>query len=158
MPSQAAAIGERLRREVANVCKMIALEIDKELRRRTPVDTGHARRNWIPSVGVPARVEAKDDRPHAEGVAAVLSYQLADGALWVANNVPYIRRLNYGHSSQAPAGFVEMAIDAALARVARKVKNTAIDVTAMRSSFQSEVGGSAAENLASAYDPFGGDW
>jgi hypothetical protein len=106
---------------------------------------------------VPARVEATDDRPHAEGVAAVLSYQLADGALWVANNVPYIRRLNYGHSSQAPAGFVEMAIDTALATVARKVKSTAIDVTAMRSSFQDEVGGSTAENLASAYDPFGGD-
>lgn len=158
MPSQAAAIGERLRREVANVCKMIALEIDKELRRTTPVDTGHARRNWVPSVGEPVRIEAKDDQAHADGVAAVLSYQLADGALWIANNVPYIRRLNYGHSSQAPVGFVEAAIDRALAKVAGKIKSTAIDVTAMRASFQSEVGGSAAENLASAYDPFGGDW
>jgi hypothetical protein len=131
---------------------MLALEIDKELRRSTPVDTGHARRNWVPSVGTPNTSIAADDTASAAGVAAVLAYKLESGSLWVANVVPYIRSLNYGHSQQAPAGFVERAIDMAMAAVERKGG----DVTTMRKQFQDEVGGSAAGNVAGAYSPFGG--
>lgn len=155
MGKQAAAIGDRLRKEVAGVCKMLALEIDKELRRATPVDTGHARRNWVPSVGQPFTSEVSDDSAHASGVSQVIAYQLAQGALWVANSVPYIRALNYGHSTQAPAGFVERAVDIAIQKVQSKVKSTAVDLTAFRASFASAVGGAGAENLASAYSPFG---
>jgi hypothetical protein len=131
---------------------MLALEIDKELRRATPVDTGHARRNWVPSVGTPNTSIAADDTASAAGVAAVLAYKLESGSLWVANVVPYIRSLNYGHSQQSPAGFVERAIDMAMAAVERKGG----DVTTMRKQFQDEVGGNAAGNVAGAYSPFGG--
>jgi hypothetical protein len=30
--------------------------------------------------------------------------------IWILNGLPYIERLNEGHSQQAPAGFVETAI------------------------------------------------
>ena len=33
-----------------------------------------------------------------------------DGTAWVANNVPYITKLNGGSSKQAPSGFVQIAI------------------------------------------------
>ncbi len=155
MGTQATAIAERLRKEVAGVCKMLALEIDKELRRATPVDTGHARRNWVPSVGQPYASETQDDSAHAAGVSEVLGYVLEAGPLWVANNVPYIRSLNYGHSTQAPPGFVERAVDIAIQKVQSKVRSTAVDLTAFRASFQSAAGESGAENLASAYSPYG---
>jgi formaldehyde-activating enzyme involved in methanogenesis len=37
----------------------------------------------------------------------------------VSNNVPYINRLNEGHSAQAPAGFVQQAVAKAVADTTR---------------------------------------
>lgn len=156
MGSQAQRIGDEMRRAATNVVRMLALEIDAELRKATPIDTGHARRNWISSVGQPNTQVANDESAHAAGIQAVLSYQLASGALWVANAVPYIRALNYGHSKQAPAGFIERAVDLAMQKVQRKVQGKGIDVSRLRSEFQSAVGGEMAGNVASAYSPFGG--
>lgn len=133
MGKQAAAIGDNLRREVGNVMKALALEIDKELRKATPVDTGHARRNWVPSVGQPHESEESSDAAHAAGVVAVLGYVLGD-PLWVANNVPYINALNYGHSKQRPAGFVERAVDIAFQRVQQRYVGP-VDISAMRESW-----------------------
>jgi hypothetical protein len=155
MGAQAARIGEALRKEIEGVCKMLTLEIARELKRATPVDTGHARRNWIPSVGEPNAIEAQDDAAYKAGVAQVVAYTLSQGALWVANVVPYIKYLNYGSSTKAPAGFIEMSIDLALQTVERKYTGKAIDVSAIRANVQSSLGGDAAENLAGAYSPFG---
>jgi len=152
----AAQIGARLRAEAAREIKAIALDIDRELRRATPIDTGHARRNWIPSVGQPHTTEAASDAERVQGIAQALAYSLEAGPLWLSNVVAYINRLNYGHSKQAPAGFIERAVDLALQRAqARGSKH--IDVSALRASYQDEVGSRGAENLASAYSPFGGD-
>lgn len=129
--SQAARIAAALRKRVTNVTRMLALEIDKQLRLATPVDTGHARRNWIPSVGEPNAAEATNESAHAAGVAEVLAYQLSQGAVWVANVVPYIRSLNWGHSKQKPAGFVDRAIALALQAVADKGH----DVSSMQDAF-----------------------
>ena len=41
-------------------------------------------------------------------------YSLRQGNVNITNNVPYIRRLNEGSSSQAPAAFVQSAIARAL--------------------------------------------
>lgn len=154
--SQAQRIGDELRSAVAQAIRMLALEIDAELRRATPVDTGHARRNWISSVGQPNTEEADTDAARAAGIQAVLAYELASGALWVANVVPYIRSLNYGSSQQAPAGFVEVAVDTAMAKVQAKLAGR-IDISGLRRSWQQDISGMAAENVASAYSPFGGD-
>lgn len=155
MPS-AAQVGANLRKAVTQAFRMLALEIDSELRRRTPVDTGHARRNWIPSVGQPNTEEAASDAEHAAGVAEVIGYELAAGPLWVANVVGYIRALNYGHSTQQPAGWVELAVDVAMQKVQTKLRGR-VDITALRSEFHSSTGGEAAQNLAAAYSPFGDD-
>lgn len=159
MGRQAAAIGERLQEELAHVCKMIVLELDKELRKGTPVDTGHARRNWVPSIGDRNTAEADDDSLHDAGIQGVLQYTLDQGVLWVSNAVPYIQALNYGHSKKKPAGFVEMAIDIALATVRAKLakKGSWIDVAPLQAEHRQSVGAEAAGNLASAYSPFGDD-
>lgn len=160
MGAQSARIGDALRKRVTDVLKMLALEIDRQLRRNTPVDTGHAKRNWVPSVTEPNRVEVNDESAHAAGISQVLSYTLDHGPLWVANCVPYIRALNYGHSKQRPAGFVELAIDTAFVvvreRLAAKGRSTE-QLDQLHRAFQSSVGGDVADNLASAYSPFGDD-
>ncbi len=164
MGSQSAAIGEQLRNALAQACRALALEIDKELRRSgtgTPVDTGHARANWVPSIGTPALEEVEGLSAHAAGVAAVLKFKLGDGALFISNGVPYINRLNYGHSKQAPRLFVEACIDRALstiqARYAGRISIDRASVFAGSAGGQEYLGGEAAANLASSYSPFGGD-
>jgi hypothetical protein len=59
MGRQAAAIGRELRHGIEQAAKMLVLQIARELRLNpsrggTPVDTGHARANWIPSVASPS--------------------------------------------------------------------------------------------------------
>lgn len=159
MGSQAQRIGAELRAAVSHAIKMLALEIDRQLRLVTPVETGHARRNWIASVGSPNTTIATDDSARTAGIQAVLAYELSQGTLWVANSVPYIRALNYGHSQQQPAGFVERAIDMALSTVRQKLAaaKSPVDFAGLHSEFRSAVGGEAAGNVASAYSPLGGD-
>lgn len=156
MGAKAAREAEKLRKALTQAPKALILEIDKELRKRTPVDTGNARANWVPSVGSPA---PNGDR--AAGSAAVLAYQLEQGPLFVSNGVPYIRQLNNGHSKQAPALFVEAAVDEALARVQAKYGAAInLDRAAILGSLAggaNYLGGEMAGNLASAYSPFGGD-
>lgn len=159
MGAQAARIGARLQKEIAHAIKMLVLEIVRELKRSTPVDTGHARRNWIASVGTPNDLEAIDDKRQQAGIAAVLSYHLGHGSIWVANVVPYIRQLNRGSSTQRPAGFVEVSVDRAMTTVRNRLaaKGSWIDLGPMQEQFRAELADAAAGNVASAYSPFGGD-
>ena len=102
---------------------MLILEINRELRKSgtgTPVDTGHARANWIPSVGTPNTQEANDESLAQAGVAAIMAYRIGQGNLFLTNVVSYISRLNSGSSQQAPALFVESCVSRAIAKVKAK--------------------------------------
>jgi hypothetical protein len=169
--AHSARIGDSLRKKIASAAKALVLEIDKNLRKVTPVDTGHARANWVPSVGTPHETEVEStskvgSAEHSAGVTKVLAYKLEQGALYVSNNVPYIRTLNYGHSKQAPAAFIEFAVDQALrtvkADLAQYLNTEGLLAANSMSAFATldKVGGfgaQGAENVASAYSPFGGD-
>lgn len=149
---QAKAIGNQLRAAAADIVKATILEIDANLREVTPVDTGHARANWVSSIGSPHSGE-DTGAAQAAGVVGVLAYKLEDGPAWETNNVPYIAALNDGHSAQAPALFVEYAVDKAFATMQMKFGSRAIPIE----KFQSYVGAVGAANMASAYSPFGDD-
>ncbi len=105
------AIGEAQERAV----RVIALEVTAELQKSTPVDTGFARANWIPSVGAPV---ASPDGSRASvssvaqqvGIAQVSVYKVGQGSVFITNNVHYVKYLNKGSSPQAPAEFVQAAI------------------------------------------------
>lgn len=71
---------------IAETRDRLAVSLLGELRAATPVETGRARDGW----------------------------RLTETGL--RNEVPYVGRLNAGSSRQAPAGFVEAAIDRALER------------------------------------------
>jgi hypothetical protein len=154
------AIVARLKQEAANAAKALILEIDANLRKATPVDTGHARASWVPSVGTPSSAEpsGRSDSEHEAGIGAVLRFRLEDNELYETNNAPYINQLNLGNSKQAPAGFVEAAIDQAQQTIQQRYDGLQIDVTSTGGgTFSDQAGGEAAANLAEAYSPFGGE-
>lgn len=91
----------------------------------TPIDTGWASVNWLPSVGEPKIVPANIKEPTVADVQSraqlaqagtneVLSWRPTDGPIFSTNNVPYIEPLNAGHSPQSPRGFVQTAIEKAV--------------------------------------------
>lgn len=93
----------------------LSLNIISELVRTTPVDTGLAKSNWIPTYGAPyssvVGTKAKvNDRIQGSKRGVLGRYKFKFGPIYITNNVPYIGLLNQGRSSQAPPGFVEAAI------------------------------------------------
>lgn len=109
---------EAILRKIKNAVFATALQVDRELVNETPVDTGRARANWLPSINSP-RTETVGES-NAESPLN-LNYKLGD-TIYIANNLPYIRRLNDGHSQQAPAGFVDKIIQRARSSVKDKFK------------------------------------
>lgn len=88
--------------------RAVALKVDKELAATTPVDTGRARANWLPSLNTPdTRTVEPNQKPE---IGPVLSAYKIQDTILISNNLPYIQRLNDGWSKRAPAGFVESAI------------------------------------------------
>jgi hypothetical protein len=99
----------------------------------TPVDTGRARANWKTQIGAPAsgtnEAYPKGTAGSSGGPAAAAAinsavsemgkYNRSGVEVHVTNNLPYIGRLNEGSSKQAPANFVQTAIEAGL-RAIRK--------------------------------------
>lgn len=110
-----------------NVIRLAAL-IHQTLVVATPVDTGRARANWQVGLGVEPTGELTEQDPGGQGTIAkavsVLSTRKSEQTIHIANNVPYIKRLNEGWSAQAPAAFVEQAIDTAIQgfRTAKVIK------------------------------------
>lgn len=100
------------------IVKKITLDVTANLIEDTPRDTGWARSNWVPTIGMPPAEEALVGSPEQvntsvqqSGIAKVATgYRLIQGAIFISNNVPYIGRLNDGSSKQAPSGFVQAAI------------------------------------------------
>lgn len=97
------------------VTRKIALDLQSDLDNSTPVKTGRARSNWLPSIN---KIRT-DTTESTSGSPAInfSGYKLGD-KIYITNNLPYIKRLNDGSSTQAPSGFV----DGAIMRAKNKVK------------------------------------
>jgi hypothetical protein len=72
------------------VITRLATVVSQELKSRTPIKSGNARRGWRESRSADKTVE---------------------------NTVPYISRLESGYSRQAPRGFVKQSVAAAVATI-----------------------------------------
>jgi len=120
------ARGKNVVRNADRLVRRCALAADQALVVSTPVDTGRARSNWLVSLDQPVTSPREEYFPGAEGSTGGPNAQAAidqgrrvietyDGdspgaSIYIANNLPYIGRLNEGWSAQAPAGFVEQAV------------------------------------------------
>jgi hypothetical protein len=91
----------------------------------SPVDTGRFKGNWQVTYGVPAAsvrdILDKSGAVSGAEVAKVMSLP-AGGVVYLANNLPYAQRLEYGWSKQAPAGMVRTALRQFSLNVKRAIK------------------------------------
>lgn len=95
-----------------------ALQVFKNIVQMTPVEFGGAKLNWNVDINVidlsltPPPATAPDAGFYNElkALSATARYKAKD-IIYISNNLPYIERLNEGSSQQAPAGYIQSAID-----------------------------------------------
>ena len=110
------SVSDELSKDVGEETRILALKVFRNVILSTPVDEGRARSNWQLSLSTPISTQTEDfDRSGGstinKGVSVVRSaINVKYPTFWLTNNLPYIQRLNEGHSEQAPAMFVETAI------------------------------------------------
>lgn len=100
-----ADIGDKLYR--AKVLKTFTGIVTK-----TPVDTGRARSNWFVTANVPYRgsvvgTEGQQINRTVD-MGAVRSGKQEFATFYLTNNLPYIERLEFGYSNQAPSGMIRL--------------------------------------------------
>lgn len=122
--------------------RKIAFDMGARIIMRTPVRTGRARANWMFATGSPNITNTKDVDPYrvpvnGQGLGrAAAKDRLSDGlasysprrdkSLFLTNSLPYIGKLEYGHSQQAPAGMVRVT----LTEFAQVVQGSVVSVRA----------------------------
>lgn len=127
--AQALRLGLNLNKLVQDV----AIEILTTVVHTSPVDTGQFRGGWTTDIRVSntrseplyGNLDKSGDATIAKGKATITSSPRPDGhSVIISNALPYGRALNEGWSKQAPAGFVQMAVQAGnqIARNARILK------------------------------------
>ena len=135
-PFDPVEIVESLEGETTEMVKEIAVAVLSAVVTTTPVGDpkiwqypprksgyvgGHARRNWIVSTakfvdvvkGTAGKGKGKSAATNTSmraGERKIDSFKVQSSRIIIQNNVPYITRLNNGHSTQAPANFVQTAV------------------------------------------------
>jgi hypothetical protein len=110
------AYAKRAEPAVAGVVKKLVTQIVEEVATSTPIDTGQARANWLTSIGTPItyyKANAGSNSAANESIdmaAKVMASWNGQGDIHIANNLPYIAKLNAGSSQQAPKLFVQAAV------------------------------------------------
>lgn len=106
----AAFMREGTQQAVGMVTRKLALGALSGVVMRTPVLTGRARGGWQVSIGPSSGGEGPLDKGGGSTVtagAAVIGTHQGYQIIYIENAVPYIGRLNDGHSKQAPKMYVE---------------------------------------------------
>lgn len=122
----AASVALQLKNFTEDIIQQVTLEVTAVLGEDTPVDTGWAQANWVPNIGAShigtvGTKESVTATAKEEGIAKVLALYKLPAIIFVTNNVPYIERLNSGHSDKAPSGYVQLAILKGLQAVEKRV-------------------------------------
>lgn len=120
-------LGRTIESNTDRLFRETSLAVLTEVVVSTPVDTGRARGNWNVGLGAapdptPEQQEATADtsgQPTIARGSVQISQRRSGQAVFLSNNVPYIEPLNAGSSAQAPAGFVENAVQAGVDVVRR---------------------------------------
>lgn len=105
------AFARKVQLAPARVAKRVAFDLFRRIVEKTPVDTGRARASWTISVNQADRTVAPAGQArYPKPKIGMLNVQPGD-TIWISNNLPYITRLEDGHSQQAPAGMVKLSIE-----------------------------------------------
>ena len=115
------AMPKRVRKQLWNVLRKTDAELIREIKIDMPVDTGRARASW----GAWSATDIVMSNPEAKAADAVHTENEQALEITQGTNVPYVVYLNAGHSQQAPAGFIDRAVE----RGRRRLQVRANDVT-----------------------------
>lgn len=88
------------------------VELTSDLVEGTPVDTGYARQSWHVTTNRRDAGEPGNNDPAASAEQQARALDLSR-EVYINNGAAYIGRLNNGWSAQAPAGWVDMAVERA---------------------------------------------
>ena len=107
----------------------VALDVFNGVIKRSPVDTGRFRANWMLTVGeqpsdaYDASAGGTSRRPSSANQALASAVSLTGleigQAIWITNNTPYGIVLEAGHSDQAPNGVVLVTVLSVVERAQR---------------------------------------
>jgi hypothetical protein len=125
---------DRLPIKAAELQREVAMTVHENLVYGTPVDTGLARSNWLMSIGK-SRTDVIPQYSYGnflgisetknavqaitQAITALQSHKPGQD-IYDTNNVHYIETLGRGHSRQASAGWIPLAIQAGLEAVRTK--------------------------------------
>ena len=102
-------ISDKVDRVISEGIRATLFEVSTAIIKETPADLGTARGNWQASVGRGASGEVSVDSVRSGEARAISNVDqtvsVAVGDMYyLTNNLPYIERLEYGWSKQAPSG------------------------------------------------------
>lgn len=109
------SIADDMQIEINQETRAVSFNVLRLLVKATPVDTGRAKGNWFVSPSERPNRSISEFRKARQAIAdgsetinSVINKRYP--TIVITSNLPYIERLNDGHSKQAPAKFVELAI------------------------------------------------
>lgn len=125
-----ARVKRKLGENADRLLRGLALEATKRIVMRTPVDTGRARGNWNVSIGsvdqsTTERTDPAGTVTISQAGAKLRGAKFGD-VIYISNGLPYIRRLEYGWSDQAPNGMVRLVaaeLQPIADQIARRVRS-----------------------------------
>jgi hypothetical protein len=102
--------------KIEDVISLIAMDSLRGIVKKSPVDTGRFRANWIVSKNRmnPAKINTVDKTGTSSitrGTQTIETFEYKkDKSIIIQNNLPYANRLENGHSKQAPKGMVALTL------------------------------------------------
>lgn len=117
------SIVNRVNKRIDTVIRKSTIELFGSVIKMTPVDIGRAKGNWQCSIGSP--ITSETDRLDSAALGSTngsvafsevtKTVKGTGHVVWLSNNVPYIRKLEYsppgqGGSIQAPGGMVRLSL------------------------------------------------
>lgn len=111
-----ASVAEELEVDFNLIVRRFTFGVYSRIMRKSPVDQGRFRGNWIISIGAP--IDSVTDSRNKAGSfdvngnpAKIDGFNIAvDQSLVIQNNLPYAEKLDQGYSTQAPKDFTDIAI------------------------------------------------
>ena len=90
------------------------LSMSNKIIKKSPVDTGRFRNNWMATIGQPSKamtdkVDPNGTKAQADAANLALKFEMGQ-TFYLTNNLPYSHRLEYGYSQQAPGGMVRTTL------------------------------------------------
>lgn len=113
--------------DVDKTLRATVLELGKEIIQTTPVDEGTARNNWFTGINRNPRGRRNPSKNGSGSISNLESEYVKFGMgkrFRLVNRIPYILKLEYGSSKQAPSGMLRLAVQKARRIIREKARQT----------------------------------